>query len=581
MRRIIFALILAFTVLGFTAAHADFSFSVGTRNFYLNVGDYDYLPYAYATDPSFAPPQVSFYGALQQYGAWVNFAPFGQVWRPYATAGWRPYYYGHWIYTSYGPTWEAYEPWGWIAYHYGNWVFSPQLGWVWIPGYDWHPGRVEWAQGYDTVGWMPMPPAGYDYSRGYLSYVGPQNQFAYQDGDFGFDINSGYSYGGPYYDPRYRDLYYNSGYNNVNFNLWVFIGGSDFDRDDYSNYALGPDYTRYIFDRRLVRVTSRQPDRTVLQRITRQDIPEVPVEVHQLQTDKQAVRVVVPKSSTEIQKVREHSKDVVREAIAPAFAEKQKQFKGQTARNKTVDKIFNQENATPDVEKVNSTQFIQEAQQEKQTRERGRDAREQEQKQKVVQGEQQGKIRGPKNQPENQKPERTQDLQKTPGQQQPSAVDQGQSMDQQQRQSEQQRQNEIRKQQQQEQQLQLQKEQERRRQEQQQLQQQQQQRQEPPVRKPDQRVPQPKQPYPPEQPQNPQQAPPNQRPPGQENPNPDNSGNVNPDQPDQQQQESSDQVKEEPAQQQDQQTDKPHKKSKPKKEKQDEQPPPQKPPEKR
>jgi hypothetical protein len=170
-----------------------------------------------------------------------------------------------------------------------------------------------------------MPSPGYDYSRGYLSYAGSVNQFAYADDDFAFGFGFGdFSYGGPYYDARYRNLYYNPSFSQINLNLWVFIDNSHFSYDNYADYELGPDYARYVFDRRLVRISNQRLDRTVLERVVRQRVQETPVEVRQLQTDKQTVRMVVPKSQKSLEEVRKNSKKVVEEVIAPAFAEKQK-----------------------------------------------------------------------------------------------------------------------------------------------------------------------------------------------------------------------------------------------------------------
>src|SRR5262249_20056118 len=244
-------------------AHASASFTLGTDNFYLSVGDYDYLPYGYVADPGFAPPPVNFYVAMADYGSWVTVAQFGQVWRPYASYGWRPYLYGHWVFTAqYGPMWVGYEPWAWIGYHYGDWVFTPNFGWVWIPGYDWHPCHVAWAQGYNTIGWSPLPPPGFDYSQGSLGYRGPNNQFSYNDNDFGYSPEDGsYAQGGPYFNPLYQPLYYNPpALGNIQ-NLWIFINVNSFGDDDYNDDYLGPDYTRFAFEQKTVRVTNRNIDR--------------------------------------------------------------------------------------------------------------------------------------------------------------------------------------------------------------------------------------------------------------------------------------------------------------------------------
>lgn len=395
------ALILASLLLGVTAVNAQvsFTFHIGSGDYYQPVGDYDYLPYAYQTDPGYAAPRINFHDMMAQYGIWVSVRPFGQVWKPYASNHWRPYTFGHWIYTQqYGQMWEGYEPWAWAGYHYGNWIFDRKYGWVWIPGYDWHPGRVTWARSYGSIGWMPTPPNGYDYSRGYLSRVGRNNQFAYNDADFGADFGAdNYSYGGPYYDPGYRNSYYNPSYTNISINLWVFIGDEHYGSDNYADYFLGPDYTRQVFDRRLVRITNRPIDRPVLERLIGQQVQEAPVEVRQLQTDKQTIRVVVPTDNNAVERIRKNSNEVVRETIAPGFAEKQKEFKGQNSRNKeVVSRIFGQEKVQPKVETLSSEQVINQAREASQKREQSRQQIEQAQKEKLIRIEKEGKVQEPK-----------------------------------------------------------------------------------------------------------------------------------------------------------------------------------------
>jgi hypothetical protein len=390
-------LILTLLLLGFGTTYGGVSFSVG-----LPVGDYDYLPYAYQTNPGYAAPTINFYDMMSQYGIWVSVSPFGQVWKPYAASDWRPYMYGHWISTQqYGQMWEGYEPWAWAGYHYGSWIYTPNYGWVWIPGYDWHPGRVTWARSYDSIGWMPTPPNGYDYSRGYLSNVGPYNQFTYNDNDFGAQFGPDqYSYGGPYYDPRYRNMYYNQPYNNIIFNLWIFINDSHYGNDDYADYILGRDYTRHVFDRRLVRITNRPIDRTVFERVIGQRIQDTPVDVRQIKTDKQTIRVIVPKDSNSLERVRKHSNEVVRDIIAPGFAEKQKEFKGENSKNKdVVTKIIHPDKVAPKVETLSSEQIIKQAREVSQKREQGRKQIEQVEKEKLIKIEKEGKIKEPKKEP--------------------------------------------------------------------------------------------------------------------------------------------------------------------------------------
>jgi hypothetical protein len=262
-----------------------------------------------------------------------------------------------------------------------------------VPDYNWHPGRVVWAQGYDTVGWMPAPPPGYDYSRGYIAYAGPTNQFTYFDADFGHFEAGYYSYGGPYYDPRFRDLYYNPSYQSIGFNLWIFVNNTHFGYDNYADYYLDVDYTRHIFERRLVRISSRPVERTVMERVVKQRIVEVPVTEKELQTDKQKVKVVVPVGQ-EAENMRKNANRVVKEVIAPAFVEKQKTFKGEKAKNTdAVARVFRQENVQPKVQTVTSDVVIKQAEEAKKKRETRRVEIIQKEKEEVVKIEKEGKVR--------------------------------------------------------------------------------------------------------------------------------------------------------------------------------------------
>jgi hypothetical protein len=389
-------IVLGIVLVAFTAAQAiDVNINIGTGGYYNPVGNYDYLPYAYATNPSFVAPRVNFYDMYSDYGAWVNVSPFGQAWQPYVSQGWRPYTYGHWAYTSqYGPMWQGYEPWAWAGYHYGNWIFSQQYGWVMIPSTQWSPGNVAWSYGYDTLGWMPLPPTGYDYSRGYLSPMSGFNQFGCND-DFSVGINFGgigVGFGQPYDDPRCRSLYYNQSYLGVAPNLWTFIGASDFGYDNYADYYLGPDYVRTAFDTRVLRITTQPLQRTVIERITRTPVREIRVVEKQLQTDKQSVRVVVPADEQEIERVRKHSNDVVQEVIAPGFVKRQKSFKGETATAKdAVATIFKEDLSQPKVQKFDASR----AEQVQQQREQRRAEKVQVAKQKIDQARREGKIKEP------------------------------------------------------------------------------------------------------------------------------------------------------------------------------------------
>jgi len=362
-----FVLLFGAVLLGLSgqASAAGFSISVGTDDFYMSVGNYDYYPY---TLPYYnRTPRISFYDVMSDYGSWVWVPPFGQVWRPYVRGGWRPYTYGHWNYTRYGPTWSGYEPWAWAGYHYGNWIWTSQFGWVWIPGYDWHPGRVIWSQGYDSIGWMPAPPYGYDYSRGYLDYRGSNNQFDYYDDDFGY-YNDNY-YGG--YSNGYDDLYYTPGYRNIVPNLWIFIDVGHFRYPNYADYYLDSDYTRALFDRRVIRISSRPLERSTLERIVKQKVNEVSVQVREIETNNRKLKVVIP--SGEEENIRWNANRVVKNVIAPAFAEKRRNFKGLESQNAPVlNKVFKQENRQPKFKKLTADEAIREAENLDQTLEHKR-----------------------------------------------------------------------------------------------------------------------------------------------------------------------------------------------------------------
>ncbi len=102
--------------------------------------------------------QPTSFDVLDEYGWWVELPEFGLAWKPDVEQSWRPYTYGHWIWTDQGWYWAGYEPFAWIVYHYGYWYHDAQQGWFWLEGHEWSPSRVAWILGDDYVGWAPMPP---------------------------------------------------------------------------------------------------------------------------------------------------------------------------------------------------------------------------------------------------------------------------------------------------------------------------------------------------------------------------------------------------------------------------------------
>jgi hypothetical protein len=107
--------------------------------------------------------------SLDPYGAFVDDAQLGRVWRPSVWWEWRPYVDGRWIWTTYGWTWASAEPWAW-TFHYGRWGFSNVYGWVWTPGAVWGPAWVDWYWGDGFIGWTPLGPPG-AHTVGYWTYV--------------------------------------------------------------------------------------------------------------------------------------------------------------------------------------------------------------------------------------------------------------------------------------------------------------------------------------------------------------------------------------------------------------------------
>ena len=101
------------------------------------------------------------FSELAFYGDWMSIEPYGWVWRPDPIGGWRPYFHGHWVWTDWGWTWVSYEPFGWAVNHYGFWHLDYVWGWVWIPGREWYPSRVEWIIYDDYIGWAPLQQSGY------------------------------------------------------------------------------------------------------------------------------------------------------------------------------------------------------------------------------------------------------------------------------------------------------------------------------------------------------------------------------------------------------------------------------------
>jgi hypothetical protein len=110
------------------------------------------------------PSMDDFRSGLRPYGRWVQSPEYGWVWQPrHVSHEWRPYWDGHWVWTTAGWTWVTDEPWGWATYHYGRWAMVAGAGWVWVPGRVWAPAWVAWRWGGGYAGWCPLGPRGVVY----------------------------------------------------------------------------------------------------------------------------------------------------------------------------------------------------------------------------------------------------------------------------------------------------------------------------------------------------------------------------------------------------------------------------------
>jgi hypothetical protein len=59
-----------------------------------------------------------------------------------------------------------------FTYHYGRWIRADEVGWCWVPDYEWGPAWVSWRSDDDYIGWAPLPPeASYRTSVGFSVWV--------------------------------------------------------------------------------------------------------------------------------------------------------------------------------------------------------------------------------------------------------------------------------------------------------------------------------------------------------------------------------------------------------------------------
>lgn len=301
---------------GLTGVYAndyDTHRSTGGDDINQGVGNYDYMPYR-----ANAGGSIAFHTVLSEYGEWVTVSRFGQVWRPYASADFRPFTNGHWVTTQSGQTWQGYEPWSWAADHYGNWIYESNYGWVWVPGTTYSPGRVAWSYGQDSIGWTPAPPYGYDYSQGAIGYRGGSNQFSFNDNSFGVSFNFSRQ------DNRYQSLFYNPAYMRIAPNLWSFVSRDRFATDNYRGAYFSSVRVQDSFSQHRLYISGRPLQRDHLERIIGRKVEIVPIRYQDLTIGGQRSHYVIPVGEED--HLRRNSRVVVDQVIAPGFAKRNKVF---------------------------------------------------------------------------------------------------------------------------------------------------------------------------------------------------------------------------------------------------------------
>ena len=105
------------------------------------------------------PPKLKFGNSALTYwaekwsslfGEWIYDELFGYVWKPaddrFAFAE-RPFFFADFVRINGSLFLVPQQPWAWVPAHMGTWVWMKR-GWTWIPG-DWfHPGIVEFGNGF-------------------------------------------------------------------------------------------------------------------------------------------------------------------------------------------------------------------------------------------------------------------------------------------------------------------------------------------------------------------------------------------------------------------------------------------------
>jgi hypothetical protein len=195
---------------------------------------------------------IPHFDSLDPYGAWRYVPAFGaHLWFPWVDRSWRPYFYGHWVSTTFGMTWVSHEPWGEIPHHYGNWVYVAPFGWGWVPGWDYSPAWVTWGVSDGYVGWAPCPPRGYRYPRFrryhstvHVSWYGHRDPYGYHD-------------------------------SGLDFSFWIFVGNRDFYGQPVYRHALARPNSLSLWKTKRVQTVGTRLNVASVQTVTREKISTV------------------------------------------------------------------------------------------------------------------------------------------------------------------------------------------------------------------------------------------------------------------------------------------------------------------
>lgn len=272
-------------------AGGSFGVHVGSGGFGVSVGFGDWSVYTSSwSDPNWS---LNFNAVLAGYGEWVWVGGIGRVWRPWVSAGWRPYTYGRWVRTGVGWTWVAYEPWGYVPHHYGSWAYS-SFGWVWQPGYAYAGANVVWVRAGGYVGWYARPPYGWSHAaHGYRHGYRHGNRDGYH-----YSYSNGYDHGRQ--DARY-----------ATFVRWEHLGD-----ENVAHHAV----THTIASRNRVEDHASAPSPNEVRQRGGRPVAETRLSRRTVSMSGREITIARPEGMA--RSIQQHAADAVGAALAPAAIER-------------------------------------------------------------------------------------------------------------------------------------------------------------------------------------------------------------------------------------------------------------------